>query len=170
VLLFFLFCFCSELLISSFRIFLTIKSLMVLVFIRVLLKTLFFPYVSLINLESREQIRIDKKWYLTYRSEDEERDGSFIFLHSWWFGWPSSKSVASVVVVFKAQETIWLWIQSIKVNRNCMKRMVHFDINKDWLGVSPEKNHSSISLTMVIHLMIIYMKLYLCVWARLVKK
>jgi hypothetical protein len=159
VLLFFLFCFCSELLISSFRIFLTIKSLMVLVFIRVL-----------INLESREQIRIDKKLYLTYRSEDEERDGSFIFLHSWWFGWPSSKSVASVVVVFKAQETIWLWIQSIKVNRNCMKRMVHFDINKDWLGVSPEKNHSSISLTMVIHLMIIYMKLYLCVWARLVKK
>ncbi len=92
-------------------------------------------------------------WNRTYRSENGGRPVSIIFLHNWWFGWPSSKSVVSIVDVCEAQEPTWLSIQRIKVTNKCVRRMAHDEVNKDWLDVSLKIDHSSISLTRFVHLM-----------------
>lgn len=73
-----------------------------------------------------------KREILTYRSENPGRPILIIFLHSWWSGWPSSKSVESIVDVCEAHVTSWLSIHNIHVMSNCMRRMVHDERDANW--------------------------------------
>lgn len=123
---------------------------------------LFFIPISLTKLIRLRHTRISANEIKisTYRSDAEERLGSIIFLQSWWFGWPSSRSDTSVKVVVVAlagaceqKAKNWLWIQSINVRSNCMKRMAHYNRNNDWRFVSLEMDHPSMSLIMFVHLM-----------------
>lgn len=119
----------------------------------------------------------------TYQSFDDARPVLIIFCHNRWLGWPSCKSIDSaegivrvVVVVgtdWDANEKNWLWIE-MRINMNkSMRRMSYYNINQDWLCVSPEMNHSSVSLTLVVHLTLIdinlkrYINIFVCVCVRL---
>ena len=51
---------------------------------------------------------------------------------------------------------IGLWIQIDRSNRDSVRRMAHYDMNRDWLFVSLEMDHSSVSLHLTVHLSLIH--------------